>query len=84
MGYRECSGECPCDGVPDLDFVMFGYEITAIDQQGVVVYQTMDPTETKGVIPDDMRPLVVEVACACYAAASELQCRLYIQDNLAA
>jgi hypothetical protein len=62
-------GECPCEGIRAIDFVMFGYEVTVIDQsdeQNPIVYQTMDPTETREAIPDFLRPLAVEIACECY------------------
>jgi hypothetical protein len=37
VGYLETYGESPCDGVKPLDFAMFGYEITAFDQQNGVL-----------------------------------------------
>jgi hypothetical protein len=33
VGYRETNAESPCSGVNPVDYVMFGYEITAIDRK---------------------------------------------------
>jgi hypothetical protein len=78
VGYRETEGECPCDGVRPIDFAMFGYEITAIDQHETVIYQTMDPMETRDAIPEDIRGLVIEIACECYLRLLNLCCADYI------
>lgn len=66
VGWREYEAQSPCPGVKPLDFVMFGYEITAFDQVDSVLYQTMDPREARCGIPEEVRPLVVEIACECY------------------
>lgn len=66
VGYRITTKESPCPGVRPLSFVMFGYEITLFDQVDSVVYQTMDPQETKEAIPNECRALVIDLACACY------------------
>lgn len=66
VGYREQRGEPPCPGLHPMDYVSFGYEISAFDLESEEVFQTMDPYEARCAIPNDMRQLVVDITCRCY------------------
>jgi len=66
VGYRESRDESPYSGIMPIDYMSFGYEISVFDQVDNEVFQTMDPYEARCAIPQDMRPLVVDITCECY------------------
>src|SRR5947209_4448435 len=66
IGCIESTGRSPCAGVKEIDFAMFGYEITVSNQMDKITYTTMDPLETRWCIPEEMRSLVVAIACEGY------------------
>jgi hypothetical protein len=67
VGYIEVYGRSPCGGIKPIDYAMFGYEITAFDQNCGVNYQTMDPLQARCGIPDEIRHLLIEIVQNCYS-----------------
>lgn len=65
VGYREYRNS-PCSGIPEIDYVMFGYEITLMDLIDGEVYQTMDPQEAQRVVPKEMRAIILDIVCLSY------------------
>jgi hypothetical protein len=78
VGYEDKRETIPCTGVAPMDFMQFGYEITLFDQVDNVAYSTMDPKMTRSAIPEEIRPLVVEIACHCYVKLIPTCCPDYI------
>jgi hypothetical protein len=62
VGYNESFNASPCDGICPLNFMVPGYEITAIKvSEPVTVYRTMDPRVARCAIPAESRKLLLEI-----------------------